>query len=123
MAMLFKRTTLLMSILVCNQAMAQTGVINLTKPADINDAKRVEQALDRVTTKVMQCVRNKLAPPQSCHCLYPKDVANLKGTYTKILQAHPDWSDMAVSYTDAQNKFGHMVSFLGLHRQFEQKCK
>lgn len=122
-----KRVILCASMGVCvslSQAgFAQSGVITLAKQSDIDDANKVEQAINAMTSKVMGCVKNKLAQPAHCHCLYPNTSNNLKQVYDKVLNAHPDWKDKVVFYSDAGNGFGHNISFRGLRMQFEQKCK
>ena len=122
-----KRLYILGSLLGClllsQTGMAQTGVMKLSKSSDISDANQVEQAIDRISKKVMSCVQNKLAEPANCHCLYPEESNNLKHVYDKVLSIHPDWKDKVVSYSDSQNTYGHNISFLGLGTQLKQQCK
>jgi hypothetical protein len=123
MATILRYFSLIAIISVSNLCLAQNNIIKLSKASDIQDAKQVQQAMDRVTEKVMICVNKKLAPAQDCHCLYPGEVSNLKEIYNKALDAHPGWKDKVVNFTNDQGNYGYNISFYALHRQFEQKCK
>ena len=104
-------------------AAAGNEIIKLTKASDIQDAMRVHTGMEPVTKKVMYCVQHKLAPPQKCFCLYPKEVNKLKDVYDKTLKAHPDWKDNAVNFSNAQGNYGYSVNFFALRLQFQQQCK
>lgn len=101
-------------------AAGQVEVIPLTKPQDVRDAAAMSKAIDAMSSKVMKCVRDQLAPASKCSCLYPKETAHVRKAYVDTINRHPGWQDEAVSYT-LDGRTG-VVSFGGLKRQFETKC-
>jgi hypothetical protein len=110
-------------VMLSQVGMAQPGMIKLTKPSDIKDADQVEQAVNRISTKVMECVKQKLAQPQDCHCLYPKEMNNMRQVFAKVTSIHPDWKDKVVNYHSPSSQFDPSLSFYTLSMQLKQKCK
>lgn len=110
-------------VMLCQVSMAQPGIINLTKSSDIKDADQVEQAVNGISTKVMECVNQKLAQPQDCHCLYPKEMNNLRQAFAKVTSIHPDWKDKVVNYHSPTSQMSPSLSFYALSIQLKQKCK
>jgi len=94
--------------------------IALTKPDDIRHAALMDQAIVRLSNKVMECVRAKLAPDNRCSCLYPRELSQVRKIYWQTLRQHPEWRNKVVSYTQEERTFA--VSFGGLSRQLDIKC-
>jgi hypothetical protein len=94
--------------------------ITLTKPDDIRHASLMDQAIVRLSNKVMECVRGKLAPDNGCVCLYPDELSQVRKTYEETMKQHPGWKNKIVSYTQEGRTFA--VSFGGLSRQLDIKC-
>ena len=95
-------------------------VMTLIKPGDIRHASLMDQAIVRLSNKVMECVRSKLAPDNGCVCLYPHELSQVKNTYEETIKEHPAWKNNTVSYTQEGRTFA--VSFGGLSRQLDIKC-
>ncbi len=95
-------------------------VIELTRAEDIRDVLSVHEAIGKMSAKVSECVKGKLAPADECACRYPMELAELRKTYEKVLVQHPEWKDKLVSYNS--NGGNSMVGFDGLREQFERKC-
>lgn len=117
------RGLFLVGVMWCQLSMAQPGIIELTKPSDIKDADQVEQAVNRISTKVMECVKQKLAQPQDCHCLYPKEMNDLRQVFAKVTSIHPDWKDKVLNYHSPNSQMSPSLSFYALSLQLKQKCK
>jgi hypothetical protein len=98
----------------------QVEVIQLTKSKDIRLASTMNQALDIISNRVMECIRDKLAPSAECFCLYPKELSDLKKVYDETLKKRPEWKNRAVLYTSEGKT--HLVSFDGVNRQLAVKC-
>jgi len=94
--------------------------VALTKPDDIRHASLMDQAIVRLSNKVMECVRAKLAPDNRCSCLYPRELSQVRKIYWQTLRQHPEWRNKVVSYTQEERTFA--VSFGGLSRQLDIKC-
>ena len=104
--------------LLAGCASAQT--VALTKPDDIRQASLMDQAIVRLSNKVMGCVRGKLAPDNQCFCRYPQELSQLRKIYEETIRQHPEWRNRTVSYTQEERTFA--VSFGGLSRQLDIKC-
>jgi hypothetical protein len=95
-------------------------VVPLSEPADIRDASLMDQAIVRLSDKVMECVQRKLAADSACFCLYPQELSQVRETYEGTLKRHPEWKNATVSYFRDGKTFA--VSMEGLSRQLEVKC-
>ena len=95
-------------------------IVSLTKPADIRDASSMDQAIVRLSNKVMECVQRKLAPDNECFCLYPQELSQVRETYEGTIKHHPEWTNKTVSYTHEGKTFA--VSIGGVSRQLDVKC-
>ena len=94
--------------------------VSLTEPVDIRDASSMDQAIVRLSNKVMECVRRKLAPDNECFCLYPQELSQVRETYEGTVKHHPEWKNKTVSYTLEGSTFA--VSIGGVSRQLDVKC-
>ena len=98
----------------------ESEVVTLTEPGDIQQASAVDKAIVRLSNRVMECVRAKLAQDNQCFCLYPQELAELRSTYAATIKKHPEWKNKVVSYTQGDKTLA--VSFGGVSRQLERKC-
>ena len=97
--------------------------INLTTSQQISDARAVDDAINIMSNKVMKCIENKLAPPEKCFCLYPKEFSEFKSKYKHAIKNNPEWENKIVSYQPKDNYSGFSLSFLGLKTQANMQCK
>ena len=97
--------------------------ITLTDSNKIADAMALNQAIDQVSKKVMQCTEKKLAPQEKCFCLYPVEVGRVKEKYEIALKNNPEWKDRIVFWTVKGNSTSYNLAFSGLRRQLEIKCE
>jgi hypothetical protein len=95
-------------------------VVSLTKPADVRDASSMDQAIVRLSNRVMECVQRKLAPDNECFCRYPQELSQVKKTYEGTIKHHPEWRNKTVSYAHEGRTIA--VSIGGISRQLEVKC-
>jgi hypothetical protein len=110
-----KRKNLILLMLL--PSVGLTADFVLTDPAQRKDAKEIVRSMDVVSAKVAQCIEKKLAPPQSCFCLYPVEYAEFKQAYATAIKNHPEWIGKLVF---SEN---HNLNFVGLQRQVEMKCE
>jgi hypothetical protein len=121
-----KSSTFLAPLLICLATSAMSygadpePTVALTRPDDIRQASSMDQAIVRLSDKVMECVRGKLAPDNQCFCRYPQELSQMKKTYDETLKHHPEWRNKTVSYVQGDRTFA--VSFGGLSRQLDIKC-
>ena len=104
--------------------MQQVDRIDLSKPSDVEDAKKLSAALNAVSKKVTECVNNKLAQPSECSCRYPDELEQLKNAYENTLKLHPAWHDhLLFWYRDDTHSYSHNLSLKSLRvNVFENKC-
>jgi hypothetical protein len=80
----------------------------------------MDRAIVSLGNKVMECVKEKLAPANDCFCLYLHELSRVSKTYESTIKQHPDWKNKTVSYT--QDGRSYAVSLSGVSRQLEKKC-
>lgn len=100
----------------------ENQTITLADSKKIADAVALNEAIDRVSTRVMECIEKKLVPQDKCFCLYPTEIHNFKKKYETALKNNPEWRNKNVSWTIKGNPMGYSLSFPGLRRQVEMKC-
>jgi len=83
----------------------------------------LNEAIDQVSKKVMQCAEKRLAPQEKCFCLYPAEVGRVKEKYEIALKNNPEWRDRIVFWTVKGNPTSYNLAFSGLRRQLEMKCE
>ena len=102
----------------------RASTIELSDPSDVRDAKILNDAVDTMSSKVMECVKNKTAKPDECYCLYPRELDQLRNAYTNTLKLHPAWQDQVIFWwRDDSHSYSYNLSLKGLKTQlFEKKC-
>jgi hypothetical protein len=116
-------TLLMLCLSLTAGATEQPGTITLTDSKKIADAMALNEAIDQVSKKVMQCVEEKLAPQEKCFCSYPAEVSKVRERYEIALKNNPDWKDRIVFWTVKGNPTSYNLAFSGLRRQLEMKCE
>ena len=97
------------------------STIELSNPSDVGDAQNLNNAVDAISNKVMECVKNKRAKPDECYCLYPKELEQLKTAYENTLRLHPAWQDQVIFWR--RDNYSYNLSLKGLGPQlYEKKC-
>ena len=96
--------------------------ITVTDPHKVADAMAVNAAIDHLGDRVMECVDNRLAPPAKCFCLYPKEVAEVKLRYDRLIEENPEWRDQIIFWTIEGSPAGYNLVFSGLRKQLEETC-
>jgi hypothetical protein len=98
-------------------------LIQLSEPADIHDAQRLNNEIDLLAEKVGQCTEQNLAEYKECFCLYPTELARVKIVYDSLLQEHPDWQDKTIFWwRDEGMDYSYNISMKSLELQLEKKC-
>ena len=114
---------LLLSFSITASAAERDETITLTDPKKIVYAMALQEAIDQASKKVMECVKQKLAPQEKCFCLYPGEVGKVREKYEDALQNNPEWRDRIVHWTIKGDPLSYNLAFSGLRRQVERKCE
>jgi hypothetical protein len=119
----FAGALLMLCLSLTADAAEKQGTITLTDSKKIADAMALNEAIDQVSKKVMQCTAKKLAPQEKCFCLYPAEVGRVKEKYEIALKNNPEWRDKIVFWTVKGNPTSYNLAFSGVRRQLEMKCE
>ena len=115
----------LMAFAVPAAALAQVGTpaVQVTDPAGIVALRSLDSRIDALSKQVMVCVDKKHAPPDTCFCKYPAELAAVQKEYQSVVRAYPSWASRAVSWTDTSSgsPVGHSIAIAHLGPQFA-KC-
>lgn len=119
----FGLALLLLSLSIAASAAEKDETITVTDPKKIAYAMALQEAIDQASKKVMECVKQKLAPQEKCFCLYPGEVSKVGEKYEIALKNNPEWRDRIVYWTVKGNPMSYNLAFAGLRRQVEMKCE
>jgi hypothetical protein len=98
-------------------------LIKLSNPSDVNDIRTLNDSVNALSNRVMECVKNKAALPDECYCRYPKELSQLREEYKNILKLHPSWQDRVIFWwRDEKQDYSYNLSLKGLRMQFEKNC-
>jgi len=99
----------------------KVATIMLNQPSEVADAKRLNDAIDAMSLKVNECVKNNTTKPDECHCLYPKEKSNLEEIYRTTLRKHPGWRDKVI-FWQREDSYSYNLSLEGLSRSLQLTC-
>lgn len=99
------------------QAQQPQGPLELTAPADIEDAKALNAGIDRISGKVTACVERG-GDPKNCMCRETADTAALKRAYDAALAKHPAWRGRLLFFTNAEKNRSWHINVPGLKGAF-----
>ena len=106
-------------------ASAQPGspTLHVSDPTSISMLRSLDARIDALSKQAMICVEKKLAPPDSCFCKYPAEVAALRKEYQAVVRTYPAWASRAVAWTDnsSGSLVGHTIAIAHLGPQLS-KC-
>jgi hypothetical protein len=106
-------------------AIAQPGspTLRVTDPAGIRALQSLNARIEALSRQVMVCVEKKLAPPESCMCRFPAELAAVRKEHQSAIGAYPAWANRAVAWTDSSSgtPVGHTIAIANLASQFG-KC-
>jgi hypothetical protein len=115
----------LVVLLSATPGVAQPGspTLQVTDQAGVRALQSLNARVDALSKQVMVCVEKKLAPPESCMCKYPSELAAVQKEYQSVLRANPSWATRAVSWTDNSSGtlVGHTIAIPHLAPQLN-KC-
>ncbi len=124
-----------MFAMLCHTSLSAVAAAEAVKPLPsihvtaLKDAAAVEalnDALASFSEKVTACV-NAGQKPETCRCSSPRELTNLRKSYTNLIRQHADWKDQLLSYRrlakDGRKISGTLV-LENLRRQLEVlKCE
>lgn len=121
-----RRTAVALVILLAvTTANAQPGsaTLQVADPAAIGVLQSLNARIEALSKQVMVCVERKLAPPDSCMCKYPAELAAVHKEYQAAVRAYPAWASRAVAWTDSSSgaPVGHTIAIAHLAPQLS-KC-
>ena len=123
----FKKVLLIPLIyLVCVSVNAET--INIENPTQVKYAQNLNDAIDRLSEKVMSCIDagGDMAEEcmcTECSCKFQEKYNAVKKAYKEALKANPEWEDNTVFYQLEGDPMGYNVNFKGLKQQFSTNCE
>ena len=96
--------------------------ITLTDAKAIEHAVALEQAIDKMSQKVSQCVAEKLAPPEKCFCRYPSELRTIGQKYKAAVKSYPEWKERVVFWTEKGGPMGHNLVIPSIRKQLQVDC-
>ncbi len=97
--------------------------IMVTDPENIAAAMALNEALDQLTRKVMQCAQKGLAASQEkCFCLYSPESDKVREKYEIALKRNPEWKDRVIFWTIKGAVSSYTLAFARIRGQLETKC-
>ncbi len=102
--------------------------LELTDPADISDARELQDTLDAHSTPVIACAKSG-RPLEACRCEYPQQLVGARKAFDGLLSKHPDWKDHSLSFHYVTREGRSMSSVIVLRNyqleiaDRENKCR
>ncbi len=105
-----------LSIGLCGTAQAERQApLELTVPAEIEEAKALNAGIDRISGKVTPCVE-KGGDPKACLCQNAADLAALRNAFQTAVANHPLWRGRVLFFSNADGSYSWNISMPGLER-------
>ena len=122
------KTLLFIGLIFFFGLMTKAETIKIENPVEIKYAQNVDQAIERLSGKVMACVdasggKTDECMCTECSCKFKAEYTALKQAYKQALETNPGWEDNTVFYQLEGDPMGYNISFAGLKRQFNVKCE
>jgi len=120
-----KRYILFFISFLLSPVLFASDLITLKNADDIKDAVELNQAIDIISNKVMDCVSKQLAPPNKCFCLYPKENKAFIRKATAIISKHSEWEGKVIFWQLGNDPtgYGYNISIPGIKKQMEMNCE
>lgn len=123
------RTCLLLVVISLVSLSATAETITLEDETEIKYAVALNEAIDRLSEKVMSCVEDNGGRTEGCVCVdecsckFKDEYISAKDAYHRAIKKYPHWEDKVVFYRIGTNPMGYNINFEGLHRQFSASCE
>jgi len=122
------KTFLFIALIFFFNLLVKAETITIEIPAEIKYAQNLDQAIERLSDKVMGCFESKGDMAEECMCTecsckFSDEYAAVKKAYNEALKAKPEWEDNTVFYQLEGDPTGYNISFAGLKRQFNTTCE
>jgi hypothetical protein len=125
--MLGKSLLVISMLMVSVSAMAET--ITLKNEKEILHAVAMNEAIDRLTEKVMSCIKENDGKTEGCICVdecsckFKDNYISAKRTYQSTVNTYPHWGSHIVFYQRENDPQGYNINFAGLQHQFSASCE
>jgi len=120
----------LLLVSICLIGLSATEeTITLEDETEIKYAVAVNEAIDRLSEKVMSCIENNGGKAEGCvcdnecSCEFKDDYIAAKKAYQSAIKAYPHWEGEVVFYQKEDDPTGYNINFAGLQRQFSVSCE
>lgn len=123
------RTCLLLFVISLVSLSATAETITLEDETEIRYAVALNEAIDRLSEKVMSCVEDNGGKTEGCVCVdecsckFKDEYVSAKDAYYKAIRAYPHWEGKVVFYRTGTNPMGYNINFEGLRHQFSVSCE
>lgn len=121
--------TFLLLVSICLIGLSATEeTITLEDETEIKYAVAVDEAIDRLSEKVMSCIENNSGEVEGCvcdecSCEFEDDYIAAKKAYQRAIKTYPHWEGEVVFYQKEDDPTGYNLNFAGLQRQFSVSCE
>jgi len=123
------RSLLLLFLIWGVSLSAAAETITLEDETEIKYAVAVNEAIDRLSQKVMSCIEINDGKTEGCICIdecsckFKDEYISAKKVYQRAIKTYPRWEGQVVFYKRKNNSMGYNINFAGLERQFSASCK
>ena len=123
------RTSLLLLSIVIASTSAASETITLKNKTEISYAMALNEAIDRLSGKVMNCIENNNGKTEGCICIdecsckFKDEYILAKEAYLKAIKKYRHWEGNVVFYQTGTDPMGYNINLEGLERQFSISCK
>jgi len=107
---------------------AAAETITLEDETEIKYAVAVDEAIDRLSQKVMSCIEKNDGKTEGCICVdecsckFKDEYILVKKVYQRAIKTYPHWEGQIVYYKRKNDSMGYNINFPGLQRQFSAIC-
>ncbi len=108
---------------------AGAETIDLTEKTQIDDAIDMNDAIDAISSKVMQCIEKNNGEPQGCICLdecsckFADEYLLAKNTYLALIRKYPNWDNQIIYFRKPADPAGYNINFAAVKKQFGGSCQ
>ncbi len=114
--------------LVLVNGVASSEILVLKDEREIQRAAQLKKSINRLSGKVMQCVKSQNGATEGCvcsdqeSCKFKVEYNDVKESYCEAIALYPHWKGKSLNYTLPPNPVGHALGMIGFEKQFGRYC-
>ena len=114
-------------MLLSTSILAAEENIDLTTSEEIQAAKSISIAFDKVSEKVMKCIEENNGETEGCICLnrsecpFKAEFDNFINTFCGVVSTFPDWKLNNVLY-QTEDGMGHSLGTATIQHHYGESC-